>query len=289
VDRLLTGRRIINSENHLRELWPFLTKKLAKRCYFDCFCIPLTNHHETWNLQAPFLPGGVRKGRLGASSLSERLAPSPDYAKVLERRHHVHTCMRGRALDCSHRAWRAHGARRQRWRATWDWHMELGVVSDGPRRDRVHRWRPGGGTRRRRACPGVTRRDARSFCRLARRHAGPSIRWQSRDGIRRGGALQCMLQCVKTKHNITKLFVFKSSMVCNMVKYVLEIIVVWFQLFIWRLLVYQMRPVVNLFFFVSCDVIWYKIKLSRFTMARNVEKSWTSLQIWCYAWCRVIK
>ena len=33
-------------------------------------------------LQAPFLPGGGRKGRLGASSLSERLAPSTDYAKV---------------------------------------------------------------------------------------------------------------------------------------------------------------------------------------------------------------
>jgi len=97
-------------------------------------------------------------------------------------------------------------------------------------------------------------------------------------------ALQCMLQCDKTKHNITKCFVFKSSIVCNMVKYVLEIIVMWFQLFIWRLLVYQMRPVVNKFCFVSCDVIWYKIKLSRFKMARNVEKPWTSLQIWCYAW-----
>ena len=44
MDRLLTGRRIINSENHLRELWPFFTKKLAKSCYFDCFCILRTNH-----------------------------------------------------------------------------------------------------------------------------------------------------------------------------------------------------------------------------------------------------
>ena len=33
---------------------------------------------------------------------------------------------------------------------------------------------------------------------------------------------------VKTKHNITKYFVSKSSIVCNMVKYVVEIIVVWF-------------------------------------------------------------
>ena len=41
MDRLLTGRRIINSENHLRKLWPFLTKKLAKSCYFD-FYIPIT-------------------------------------------------------------------------------------------------------------------------------------------------------------------------------------------------------------------------------------------------------
>jgi len=135
-----------------------------------------SNHPETWNLQAHFLPGGGRKGRLGASSLSERLAPSPDHAKVLERRHHVHTCMRGRSLDCSHRAWWAHGARRQRWRATWDWHTEFGVVSDGPRRDRVRRWWRGGGTRRRRACPGVTRRDASSCCCLARRRAGPFIR-----------------------------------------------------------------------------------------------------------------
>jgi len=67
-------------------------------------------------------------------------------------------------------------------------------------------------------------------------------------------ALHCMLRCVKTKHNITKCFVFKSSIVCNIVEHVLETIVVWFQLFIWRLLVYQMRPVVNQFFFVSCDV-----------------------------------
>jgi len=101
-------------------------------------------------------------------------------------------------------------------------------------------------------------------------------------------ALQCMLQSVKTKHNITKYFVFKSSIVCKMVKYFLEIIVVQFQLFVWRLLVYQMRPVVEFFFLVSFDVIWYKIKLSRFKMARNAEKSWTSLQIWCYAWCHVI-
>jgi len=44
----------------------------------------------------------------------------------------------------------------------------------------------------------------------------------------------------------------KSSIVCNIVEHVLEIIVVWLQLFIWRLLVYQMRPVANPFFFVSC-------------------------------------
>ena len=37
----------------------------------------------------------------------------------------------------------------QRWRATEDWHTELGVVSDGPRRDRVRRWRRGGETRQR--------------------------------------------------------------------------------------------------------------------------------------------
>jgi len=67
-------------------------------------------------------------------------------------------------------------------------------------------------------------------------------------------ALHCMLRCVQTTHSITKCFVFKSSIVCNIVEHVLEIIVVWFQLFIWRLLVYQMRPVVNQFFFVSCDV-----------------------------------
>ena len=45
MDRLLTGRRIINSENHLRELWPFLTKKLAKSCYFD-FYVPITPKPE---------------------------------------------------------------------------------------------------------------------------------------------------------------------------------------------------------------------------------------------------
>ena len=98
-----------------------------------------------------------------------------------------------------------------------------------------------------------------------------------------------MLSGVKTKHNITKCFVSKSSIVCIMVKYVVEIMIVWFQLFIWRLLVYQMRPVVDKLFFVSCDVIWYKIKLSRFKMARNVEKLSTRLLIWCYAWCLVIK
>jgi len=48
---------------------------------------------------------------------------------------------------------------------------------------------------------------------------------------------QCRLNAVKTKHIITKYFVYKSSLVCNMVKYVVEIIVVWLQLFNWRLLV----------------------------------------------------
>jgi len=102
-------------------------------------------------------------------------------------------------------------------------------------------------------------------------------------------ALHCMLRCVKKKKNTTKCFVSKSSIDCNIVGQVLEIIVVWFQLFIWRLLVYQMRAVVNQFFLFLVMFTWYKIKLSRFKMARNVEKSWTSLQIWCYAWCRVIK
>ena len=70
-------------------------------------------------------------------------------------------------------------------------------------------------------------------------------------------ALQCTLYGVKTKHNITKYFVSKSSFVCNMVKYVVEIIVVWFQLFTWRLLV-------------------------------SVEKLWARLMILCYVWCLVI-
>ena len=40
------------------------------------------------------------------------------------------------------------------------------------RRDRFRRWQRGGGTRQRRACPGVTRRDASSCCCLAHRRAG---------------------------------------------------------------------------------------------------------------------
>ena len=47
MDRLLTGRRIINSENHLRKLWPFLTKKIAKSCYFD-FYLPITPKPEIY-------------------------------------------------------------------------------------------------------------------------------------------------------------------------------------------------------------------------------------------------
>jgi len=63
-----------------------------------------------------------------------------------------------------------------------------------------------------------------------------------------------MLHCVQTTHSTIKCFTFKSSIVFNIVEHVLEIIVVWLQFFIWRSLVYQMRPVVNQFFFVSCDV-----------------------------------
>ena len=40
------------------------------------------------------------------------------------------------------------------------------------------------------------------------------------------------------------------------------------------------------YFKIAC--FWYKIKLSRFKMARNVEKLWARLLIWCYAWCLVI-
>ena len=43
-------------------------------------------------------------------------------------------------------------------------------------------------------------------------------------------ASQCTLNAVKTGHFITKYFAFKSSFVCNMVKYVVEIIVVRLQL-----------------------------------------------------------
>jgi len=50
-------------------------------------------------------------------------------------------------------------------------------------------------------------------------------------------ASQCTLYAVKTKRIINKYFVSKSSFVCNMVKYIVEIILVWFQLFTWRLLV----------------------------------------------------
>ena len=83
-------------------------------------------------------------------------------------------------------------------------------------------------------------------------------------------ASQCTLNAVKTGHFITKYFAFKSSYVCNMVKYVVEIIVVRF----------------NCCLRIAC--FWYKIKLARFKMARNVEKLWGMLLIWCYAWCLVI-
>jgi len=47
------------------------------------FYVPI--NLEIRNLQSPFLPGGGRKGQLGASRLTGWLAPSPDYSKVLER------------------------------------------------------------------------------------------------------------------------------------------------------------------------------------------------------------
>jgi len=47
-----------------------LAKILAKSGYFDCFCILRTNHPGNQKFAVPFLPGGGRKGRLGASSLS---------------------------------------------------------------------------------------------------------------------------------------------------------------------------------------------------------------------------
>jgi len=84
-------------------------------------------------------------------------------------------------------------------------------------------------------------------------------------------ALQCTLYGVKTKHIITKYFVSKSSFVCNMVKYVVEIIVVWFQLFTWRLLVSGTKS--------NCHGSkWHEMS----------EKLWVRLLIWCYAWCLVI-
>ena len=43
-------------------------------------------------------------------------------------------------------------------------------------------------------------------------------------------ASQCTLNAIKTEHFITKYSAFKSSYVCNMVKYVIVIIVVRFQL-----------------------------------------------------------
>jgi len=63
-------------------LWRKICPKMVISAV-SAFYVPIIP--EIWNLQAPFLPVGGRKGRLGASSLSERLAPSPDYAKVLER------------------------------------------------------------------------------------------------------------------------------------------------------------------------------------------------------------
>jgi len=42
---MLTGRQVINSENHWRKLWPFLTKNLAKSRYFD-FYVPITPSPE---------------------------------------------------------------------------------------------------------------------------------------------------------------------------------------------------------------------------------------------------
>ena len=119
MDRVLTGRRIVNSENHLRKLWPFLTQNLAKSCYY----VPITPKPEI--CKRPFSLAEAEKGEWAQAACPSGLR-QPDHAKELERRYHVHTCMRGRALDCSHRAWRAHGARRQRWRATWDWLTELG-------------------------------------------------------------------------------------------------------------------------------------------------------------------
>ena len=60
--------------------------------------------------------------------------------------------------------------------------------------------------------------------------------------------------CQKTTHSIIKCLAFKTSIVCNIVEHVLNIIVVWLKFLTWKLLVCQMRPVVNQFFVVSCDV-----------------------------------
>jgi len=56
MDRVLTGRRIINSENHLRKLWPFLTQNVAKSCYY----VPITPKPEI--CKRPFSLAEAEKG-----------------------------------------------------------------------------------------------------------------------------------------------------------------------------------------------------------------------------------
>jgi len=100
-------------------------------------------------------------------------------------------------------------------------------------------------------------------------------------------ALLCMLVCVQTTHNTYTLFVYKSLYVFDIFEHVLQENVVWLKLFIGRILVYQMRPVVTQFFF--CVMFcWYKIKPSRFKMSQIFEKSKTSCEICCHASCDVL-
>ena len=75
----------------------------------------------------------------------------------------------------------------------------------------------------------------------------------SKSCVRETEALLCMLVCVQTTHNTYILFVVKSLFVFDIVEHVLQKIVVWLELFEWRMSAYQMRPVVNQFFFL-CDV-----------------------------------
>jgi len=101
--------------------------------------------------------------------------------------------------------------------------------------------------------------------------------------------LLCMLHCVQTMHNRTKTYVVKSLFVCNIVDHVLQIVVVWLQLIIWECLFTQCgQSLINFFLFLLM-FNWYKIKPSRFKMARIFEKSTIDSWICCRAWCCVIK